>query len=297
MAEMETTGRIRIGISGWTYPPWRGGFYPKGLRQKDELSYAARQFSSIEINGTFYGLQKPDSFMRWRDETPEGFVFAVKAPRYITHDLKLRDVETPLANFIASGVLSLGAKLGPILWQFPPAMRFDAALFRAFLEMLPHSPDEAEALACRHDDHVEGRTVLTASEGMPRLRHAVEIRNESFRTPDFIALLRDHDVALVCADSVEWPLLTDLTSDFVYCRLHGSQELYISGYDDKALDQWAGRVRIWARGGEAEETNRIAAPMTTAAGRDVFVYFDNTYKKLRAPVDAAALADRLGLKD
>lgn len=288
--------RMRIGISGWNYPPWRGGFYPKGLRQKDELSHAARQFGSIEINGTFYGLQKPESFIRWRDETPEDFVFSVKGPRYITHELRLKEVETPLANFLASGLLALGSKLGPILWQFPPSMRFDAGRFQQFLGMLPHTAQEALALARRHDDHVAGRTWLQF-DGKQPIRHAVEIRHDSFKTPEFIQLLRRHDIALVCADAVDWPLLTDLTSDFVYCRLHGAEELYVSGYDDEALDRWAARIRLWAQGDDPEAGEHVVERSRPfPAGRDVFVYFDNTFKKSMAPVNAASLRHRIDIK-
>ncbi|ACB94604.1 DUF72 domain-containing protein [Beijerinckia indica] len=291
---MTTRGAVRIGISGWTYAPWRGTFYPKGLPQKQELSYAARHFRSIEINGTFYGLQRPESFARWRNDTPDDFVFAVKASRFITHMRKLRDIEAPLANFIASGLLRLGPKLGPILWQFPSRMTFDADLFQSFLALLPHDTQEARVLARRHDTWLDNRCWLESDVEMP-LRHAVEIRNDSFRAPAFIELLRHYKTALVCADSVEWPFLMDLTADFIYCRLHGSEELYASGYDDQALDRWAGRVRAWAGGGEPEDAERVLGPTKRLGkGRDVFVFFDND-AKIRAPADAAALAERLNV--
>jgi uncharacterized protein YecE (DUF72 family) len=287
-------GSIRIGISGWAYGGWRGQFYPRGLPHKRELAYAAQRFGAIEINGTFYGMQRPESFGRWREETPAVFVFAVKGPRYITHMLKLRDVETPLANFLASGVLRLGPKLGPILWQFPARMPFDAERFDAFLSKLPHQPEHATALARRHDARLSGRAWLRCDVERP-LRYAVEIRHDSFRSPDFIRLLRRHRVALVCADTVDWPLLMDLTADFVYCRLHGSQELYASGYDDTALDRWAEHVRRWAEGGEPDDAERVLGPTRPRkSGRDVFVFFDND-AKVRAPVDATSLAARLGL--
>ena len=289
---MTRPGTIRIGISGWTYAPWRGKFYPKALPHKQELSYAARHFRSIEINGTFYGLQRPDSFGRWRDETPDAFVFAVKGSRYITHMLKLKDIETPLANFMASGVLRLGPKLGPILWQFPPRMTFDPDRFRTFLDLLPRDTKEAAALARRHDKRLSKRSWLESDVEQP-VRHAVEIRHESFRTRSFIELLRRYNTALVCADTVEWPLLMDVTADFVYCRLHGSEELYVSGYDTEALDLWARRVRVWAEGGEPANAERVAAASRRRKKkRDVFVYFDND-AKVRAPADAAALAERL----
>jgi len=291
---MTKAGKIRVGISGWSYASWRGVFYPNGLPHKQELAYAARRFASIEINGTFYGLQRPDAFARWRSETPDGFVFAIKGSRYITHRLRLKGVETALANFFASGVLRLGPKLGPVLWQFPPQMKFDAERLQSFLALLPRDAKEALALARRRDARLAGRDWLESDAEQP-IRHAVEIRNESFRDPAFIALLRRHRTALVCADTVEWPLLMDLTADFVYCRLHGSQELYVSGYDDAALDQWAGRVRAWAQGGEPDDAERVLGPAKRRAkGRDVFVFFDND-AEARAPVNAAALAERLGL--
>lgn len=285
-------GEIRVGISGWTYAPWRGVFYPKKLPHKRELAYAAEHFRSIEVNGTFYGLQRPESFRRWRDETPEDFVFSIKASRYITHLRRLRDVEEPLANFLASGLLELGSKLGPILWQFPPSMTFDAELFRAFFEILPHDTKEAAALARRHDADRAGR-VSVKSTGLHSLRHAVEIRHESFRDAAFIRLLRRHKIALVCADTVDWPRLMDLTADFVYCRLHGSEKLYESGYDKKSLDQWARRLRAWVKGEEPREAERVLQPTAPRrGGRDVFVYFDNDMK-VRAPANAASLAERV----
>jgi len=292
MARSGKHGAVRIGISGWTYAPWRGVFYPKGLAQKQELGYAAGIFPSIEINGTFYGLQRPEAFARWRDETPDGFVFAIKGSRYITHMLKLRNVETPLANFFASGVLRLGPKLGPILWQFPPRMKFDPDRFREFLELLPKTTLAAADLAHSHDKRLNGRSCLTCDIYSP-LRHALEIRGDSFRDPRFIALLREYGVALVCADTVEWPLLMDVTADFIYCRLHGSEQLYVSGYDDKALDRWATRVRIWTEGGEPDDADRVLEPTKPLiTGRDVYVYFDND-AKVRAPFDAKSLMDRL----
>jgi uncharacterized protein YecE (DUF72 family) len=282
-------GTVRIGIAGWTYPPWRGVFYPKGLTQKRELEYATSQFSSLEINGTFYGMQRPDAFADWADRAPEGFVFAVKAPRFITHIRRLREVETPLANFIASGLLRLGPKLGPILWQFPPSFRFDEERIEAFLKLLPHDTKAAAQLGRTHDDRLKAPAFLDADE--QPMRHAFEIRNETFRRQAFIDLLRRYDVALVCADTVEWPRLMDLTSDFVYCRLHGSEQLYASGYDDKALDDWAARVVAWAQGAEPADAERVGGE-GHGHRRDVFVYFDND-TKVRAPFDAKALAERV----
>ncbi|MBB3655810.1 uncharacterized protein YecE (DUF72 family) [Rhizobium sp. BK650] len=286
------TGTIRIGISGWTYAPWRGVFYPKGLAQKRELAYASRKFASIEINGTFYGLQKPDAFASWRDETPDGFVFSVKGSRYITHLKRLRDIEKPLANFLASGLLRLGPKLGPILWQFPPRQKFDAELFDNFLAMLPRDTDAAADMAKQHDERLDGRA-WTKSERTQPMRHALEIRHDSFCAPEFIELMRKHKVGLVVADTVEWPLLMDVTADFIYCRLHGSEQLYVSGYDDESLDRWAGRIDAWAHGIEPDDANRIKPPLQRSArGRDVYVYFDND-AKVRAPADARSLAAKL----
>lgn len=286
-------GEIRIGISGWTYKPWRGHFYPERLPQKRELAHVASIFPAVEVNGTFYGLQTPKSFARWDEETPDDFVFAVKAPRFITHVKRLRDPALPLANFMASGVLRLGAKLGPILWQFPPNFRFDAELMAAFLKLLPRDAQAASACARRHDDRLKARGWLRA-ENVPRLRHAVEIRHESFRDPAFIDLLRDHDVALVCADTVEWPLLMDLTAGFVYVRLHGSRELYRSGYEQAEIERWAKRVEAWAAGQPMRDGDFAGRSASDPRPRDVYVFFDNTDKRL-APRDAQALMRRLGL--
>jgi uncharacterized protein YecE (DUF72 family) len=293
-----TPGRVRIGISGWNYKGWRGRFYPPALPQKRELAYAAALFPSIEINGTFYSLQRPSSFLNWVEQTPQDFVFAIKGSRYITHMLKLRNVEQALANFFASGVLALGPKLGPMLWQFPPQLAFDATRFEAFFNLLPRTTAQAADLARQHDDRLKSGAfteLALSDQGRSRtIRHAVEIRHESFRSPEFIQMLRRHRVALVCADTVEWPRLMDLTSDFVYCRLHGSEVLYTSGYSDTDLDLWAARVTAWARGCEADRTqpqNEFACitPARTRAARDVFVYFDND-AKVYAPGDAQNLA-------
>jgi uncharacterized protein YecE (DUF72 family) len=281
--------KIRIGISGWRYAPWRGKFYPGDLRQKDELAFAARQFPTIEINGTFYSLQRPDSFAAWRDATPPEFRFAVKGPRYITHMRRLKDVETPLANFFASGVLRLEEKLGPVLWQLPPSFGFDPQKLETFFNLLPRSTRQAAVLAKAHDNKLKVRAWLKTGSDWP-IRHALEIRHDSFRDPDFIRLLRKHRVALVVADTVEWPLLMDATADFVYVRLHGSEKLYVSGYGAKALNFWARRVRAWARGEEAPGSH--AGSKAPARKRDVYVYFDND-AKVRAPFDAKALIAKL----
>src|SRR3954452_18460100 len=219
---MIQTTDIRIGISGWTYAPWRGGFYPSGLPRKQELPYASRQFRAIEINGTHYRLQSPSSFAQWAETTPDDFLFTVKGPRFITHMKRVREYETPLANFFASGLLRLGAKLGPILWQLPPNFRFDPERIRAFAQLLPRDTDAALKLARKHDDKVKNNVWLSVEKPAP-MRHAIEIRHESFRDSAFVDLLREQDIALVCADTVEWPRLMDVTTDFVYCRLHGSR--------------------------------------------------------------------------
>lgn len=291
---MRKHGQIRVGISGWTYAPWRGHFYPEELPHRLELSFASRIFSSIEINGTFYGLQRPDAFARWADETPDDFVFSVKAPRFVTHVRRLREPRTPLANFLASGLLRLGPKLGPILWQFPPNFRFDRERMGAFLALLPHDTRAAADLAHDHDHRLDGRAWLETDATRP-LRHAVEIRHESFHDKAFVELLHDNDVALVCADTVEWPRLMDLTSDFVYCRLHGSEELYRSGYSAEALDRWAARVRAWSLGRPMLDGDFADEPTKRPKRCDIFLYFDNT-DKIRAPTDAQALMLRLGLQ-
>ncbi len=287
--------QIRIGISGWTYPPWRGVFFPKKWPQKRELEWAARQVSSIEINGTFYSLQRPESFRAWHAAAPDDFLFSVKGPRFLTHMKRLNDIEVPLANFLASGVLLLREKLGPILWQFPPHLRFDPEKFESFFRLLPHSTTEAAEMARRHDDHVKGRSWTKTDADRP-LRHACEIRHESFECVEFIRMLRKHRIAAVVADTAgKWPLFHDVTSDFVYVRLHGDEELYVSGYTRKALELWQGRVEAWAGGSQAPKARLIDPEHALAKkGRDVFVYFDNDVK-VRAPFDAMSLAHRLGL--
>ena len=279
---------IRVGLSGWNYKGWRGPFYPQGLAHRQELAFAASRYGAIEINGSFYSLQRPESFARWHEQTPPGFVFAVKGPRFITHMLKLRRARTPLANFLASGLLRLEEKLGPILWQFPAALPYDEARFEEFFSLLPRDTAAALALARHHDHRLRGRSWLRTGARRP-LRHAVEIRHDSFRSPTFIRQLRRHRIGLVVADTVEWPLLMDVTADFVYCRLHGSEQLYVSGYDDDALRRWAVRVRAWARGSEPRDAVRVLPRSgVRKRGRDVYVFFDND-AKVRAPVDAAAL--------
>jgi uncharacterized protein YecE (DUF72 family) len=283
-------GRVRIGISGWRYAGWRGVFYPKGLAQRRELEFASRMFDTVEINGTFYSLQKPKSFALWERETPDDFVFSLKGSRYITHMLKLREVKVPLANYFASGMLGLEEKLGPVLWQFPPQMRFDRERFESFFRLLPRSTRAAASLARRYATRLDDEDGVSVKLDAP-LRHCVEIRNESFVVEEFVSLLREHDIGLVVADTVEWPLLMDVTSDFVYCRLHGSEQLYASGYGDDALDVWAGRVVKWARGEQADG-RRASEETADVRARNVYVYFDND-AKVRAPFDAQGLRARV----
>jgi len=284
---------LRIGISGWRYAPWRGKFYPKGLTQARELEYAASRLNSIEINGSFYALQRPDSYRRWAEQTPDDFVFSLKGPRFITHMKKLADVETPLANFFASGPLALGPKLGPVLWQLPPTLGFDADRLNDFLSRLPRSSAAAAELAKAHDARLDDRALTVADADRP-LRHAMEVRHPSYRCAEFVDLLRAQNVALVVADTAQrFPFLDDVTADFVYVRLHGDEELYVSGYGEAALDRWAARVRAWAAGESPVTENTVApVPATRPPGRDVHVYFDNDVKT-HAPYDAIALAERL----
>lgn len=286
---------IHIGISGWRYAPWRGPFYPPKMVQRCELAFASRMLSTIEINGSFYNLQKPQSYAKWYEETPDEFIFSVKAPRYITHIKRLREVEIPIANFFASGIFNLREKLGPILWQFPPSFRFDAELFENFLQQLPHDTEHASAVASQHDERMNGRAQLQIDKKR-KVRHAVEIRNKSFVDPEFVKLLRRYRVALVVADTAgKWPNYEDLTADFVYMRLHGAEELYASGYTISALESWAKRIEAWRDGIQPHDARLISdrAP-TKRKSRDVFCYFDNDMK-VHAPFDAATLANMLGL--
>ena len=269
---------VKIGISGWRYDPWRKVFYPEGLPHRRELEFCGRHFPTVEINGSFYSLQRPEYYEQWYDETPTGFLFAVKGSRYITHMLRLSKIEKPLANFFASGILNLRDKLGPFLWQFPPMFRFNAERLARFFALLPRTTTQALALARRRDARMIGRSRLAIDADRP-LRHAVEIRHPSFMTAEFVRLLREHDIGLVVADTAgKWPKMFHVTADFVYVRLHGGIKIYTSGYSDRALAGWARRIRKWDR-----------------EGRDVYVYFDNDVK-VRAPFDALNLMRRLGLR-
>ncbi len=270
--------RIRVGISGWSYPAWRGDFYPRGLRQADELAYAAERMSAIEINGSFYSLQRASSYAGWRAAAPaddRDFVFTVKGGRFITHMKKLKDAEQPLANFFASGLLALGPRLGAVLWQLPANLAFDPDRVAAFFDLLPRSTSEMAALAAEHDDKVP--EPLTEAEADVSVRHVLEYRHESFGSEEALDLMRQHGVGCVVADTAgEFPQADAVTSDVVYVRLHGDTELYASGYTDEALDAWAERSRSWAE------------------GADVFVFFDNDAKG-HAPHDALRLRERLGV--
>jgi uncharacterized protein YecE (DUF72 family) len=259
---------IRVGIGGWVYEPWRGTFYPKGLQQSRELAHASQKLTSIEINGTFYGTQKPASFQRWAAETPDDFVFSLKGPRYATHRRVLAEAGSSIERFFASGVLELKHKLGPVLWQLPPTKAFNADDFAAFLALLPAKLD--------------GRAI----------RHAVEVRHASFVTPDFIALLRQHSVAPVLVDSEKHPLIADVTSDFVYARLQRTSERLKTGYAPAALDAWAKRAKAWAKGGVPADLDTIADPPRQKGKCDVFLYMISG-AKVRAPSAAMALIERL----
>jgi len=269
---------IRVGISGWRYEPWRGVFYPQDLVQRRELEFCGLHFPTVEINGSFYSLQRPEYYEAWYRETPPGFVFAVKGSRYITHMLRLNHIEKPLANFFASGILALKDKLGPFLWQFPEMFHFKPEGLEAFFELLPRSTKQALALARKRDARMTGRARLAIDADRP-LRHAIEIRHASFVNKDFISLLRKHGIALVVADTAgKWPKMLDVTADFVYVRLHGDVKIYTSGYSGRALASWVRRIRGW-----------------DADGRDVYVYFDNDVK-VRAPFDALNLMHKLDLE-
>jgi uncharacterized protein YecE (DUF72 family) len=288
-------GKVLIGISGWRYEPWRGVFYPPGLAQHRELEHASRELPTIEINGSFYSLQRPEFWEAWYEDTPPGFVFAIKGGRFITHMKRLRDIEKPLANFFAQGVLNLREKTGPFLWQFPPMFAYDEERFENFFRLLPRDMEEALALARRRDARMLGRSRLAIGENL-RLRHAVEIRHDSFIDERFVAQLRRHRIGLVVADTAgKWPLKEDVTSDFVYLRLHGDKKLYASGYSDAALERWAERIRAWSGGSEPDDARCISGkPCRPRRSRDVYVYFDNDVK-VHAPFDARRLMQMLGL--
>ncbi len=259
---------IRVGIGGWVFPPWRGEFYPKGLPQARELEHASRKLTTIEINGTFYGTQKPESFRKWAAQTPDDFVFSLKGPQFATNRRVLAQAGESVERFFASGVLELKSKLGPILWQMAPTKKFDAEDFTAFLSLLPQ--------------RLDGRTI----------RHVVEVRHESFLVPEFIVLLRKFSVAVVLAESDKHPLIADVTGDFVYARLQRTSEAVATGYPLDALDTWAKRAQTWADGGAPDDLATIAGPSPAQTKRDVFIYMISG-AKVRAPAAAMALIERL----
>jgi uncharacterized protein YecE (DUF72 family) len=281
---------IRIGTSGWSYPHWRGRFYPTGTRARDELAYASSQFDTLEINRSFYALLRPSTCRLWHDTTPPRFTFALKGSNFITHSKKLRGVEVALANFFASGPLTLGKKLGPIVWQLPAALRFDAGRLADFFALLPRTGAQAQALARKHDAraHLDGESNVPARQ---RIRHAIEPRHESFLQPEFARLARKNGIAIAVADSADWPCIEEITTDFMYVRLHGSEQTYVSGYDARAIRRWAERIRAWQEGRYRRDARRISdhAPRRV---RDVFVYFDNDLDA-HAADDARALRTAL----
>jgi uncharacterized protein YecE (DUF72 family) len=258
------------GIGGWTYEPWRGVFYPKGLPHARELEYAAQRLTSIEVNGTFYRTQTPATFRKWASEAPDGFVFALKGPRYAVNRRVLAEAGPSINRFLESGITELGGKLGPLLWQFAPTKKFDAADFGAFLGLLP----------AIFDGH--------------RLRHVVEVRNDSFKTPEFIALARKAGVAICYAEHESYAEIADITADFVYARLQKGSEKLKSGYPPKALDAWAARAKTWMKGGEPADLPRVDKTHAPKKPRDVFIYFIHE-AKIRAPAAAMALIERLSM--
>jgi uncharacterized protein YecE (DUF72 family) len=269
----QTKPRIRIGIGGWTYEPWRGPFYPDGLPQRRELEFASRKLTSIEINGTYYGSQKPETFAKWHDETPDDFVFSLKAPRFATNRRVLAEAEQSIERLFSGGVMELRDKLGPINWQFMPTKKFDPEDFQAFLRLLPKT--------------VEGRAI----------RHVVEVRHDSFRTPEFIAMVRNHGVAIVVAGDADYPQIADTTASFVYARIMGTGEAEPAGYADKGLDLWARRVRDWASGKAPDGVETVGGPWEDKAGkdkagRDVFLYVISGFK-VRNPAAAMAMIERV----
>jgi uncharacterized protein YecE (DUF72 family) len=265
---MKKAGRIFVGIGGWTFAPWRGVFYPKGLVQSKELQYASSHLTSIEVNGTFYGTQKPTTFRKWASETPEGFLFSLKGSRFATNRRVLAEAGNSVKIFLDSGVTELGSRLGPLLWQFAPTKKFDEKDFGKFLELLPKTFD--------------GK----------RLRHVVEVRHESFCTPIFIKLLRQFEIPVVFAEHAKYPAIADLSSDFVYTRLQKGKDSIKTAYPPKALDKWASRAESWAQGSEPKDLPRVDKAKAASKPRDVFIYFIHE-GKIRAPAAAQALIGRL----
>lgn len=262
-------GAIRIGVGGWTFEPWRGTFYPDGLAQKRELEYASRKLTSIEINGTYYGSQKPESFAKWHDETPDDFMFSVKGSRFTTNRRVLSEAGESLEKFFNSGVLNLREKLGPILWQFMPTKKFDPADFEGFLKLLPKS--------------VEGH----------HIRHTVEVRHDSFNTPEFVEMARNYGVAIAIAGDSKFPQIADITAPFVYARIMGTTEAEKKGYSGKALNAWAERAQQWACGEVPKGLKSLTPPKADGKSRDVFLYVISGHKDVN-PAAAMALIERVG---
>lgn len=286
------SGKIRIGLSGWSYPGWRGDFYPKRLPQKEELAFAATRFPTLEINGTFYGLSTPKTMKAWYQSAPGDFVYAVKGSRFITHNKKLNDTDEPLANFMASGILELREKLGPILWQLSPKIRFDPERMDRFLASLPHDLDGVADLA-RKATLARPRAAERIGANH-RVRHAIEPRHDSFFVAEMVQLARKHRVALAFSHTSIWPYTEEVTAGFVYLRLHGPRALYSSGYTRAELEGWAERITLWSHGSEPDDARRLTGLIPPRReGRDVYVYFDNDSGG-HAPRDATALIDLLG---
>jgi uncharacterized protein YecE (DUF72 family) len=266
---MKGSGQIRVGVGGWNFPPWRGVFYPKDLAHAKELSYAATRLTSIEINSTFYGSQKPESFRKWARETPDGFVFSVKGPRFATNRRVLAEAGDSIDRFLGSGVTELGDRLGPLLWQFAPTKKFDPTDFRAFLELLP------------------------ANHAGRALRHVIEVRHDSFLVPEFVALLREFNLAVVYSEHDSYPEIADATGDFVYLRLQKGKDTIATGYPPKELDAWAKRLASFAQGGVPKDLPQVDPNnVAKAKPRDVFAYVIHE-GKVRAPAAAMALIERL----
>ncbi len=285
-------GRIRIGLSGWNYAGWRGGFYPEALPQSAELSYVGDHFPTVEVNGTFYGLMQPSTFRRWHRAVPDDFVFAVKGSRFITHNKKLTNVDSALANFFASGLLELDDKLGPILWQLSEKLHFDAGRVDSFLQLLPHDTAAAATLAKRHDERVGDAAYGPGANR--RVRHVLEVRHLSFLCDEMVTIARHHGVALAFSHSAAWPYIEEITAGFVYVRLHGPEQLYASAYGDEALERWADRFARWRDATEPSDAVRITSrEPPRRKRRDVYVYFDNDGGG-HAPREATFLQQLLG---
>jgi len=279
--------KIRVGLSGWDYDGWEGEFYPEDLPRTRRLEYVAERFDTVEVNGTFYSLLKASTYRRWDRVTPRHFRFALKGSRFITHTKKLRDVESALANFLASGPLVLGGKLGPILWQLPASHRFDRTRLTSFVELLPATTEEARDVARRHDDRVPEPFVEV--DANHRLRHVLEVRNDSYFNPGAVRVLREAGVALAVSHAGDWEMREEPTAGFLYVRLHGAPRTYHSGYETDQLERWSRLLRAWKEGAVPDDARRITDRRPPPRkGRDVYVYFDNDAEG-RAPVDALEL--------